>query len=188
MAGSAWKPDEEARFLEELAQGLEIIEITKRHGRTIGAIESRQRHMAAAFYQYGNLSVEEISKKLAIPDKVVRLALVKRGLMGKQTRDMGTQTEEQVRKAGTKFEEIRQMWEHGRPWCVTTETAEIGSLVIRGPDGTKRGRITKIFDDCEIVKVLWSGGTSDVVARIGFDGIFELYFAPTEARTRICGS
>ena len=181
MFGSTWKPDEEERLISELAQGLEIIEIAKRHGRTTRAIESRQRHMVAAFYQYGNLSVSEISKKLKITDKIVRLALVKRGLMGKQARDMGTQTEDQVRKAGTKFEEIRQMWENGRPRCVTSETAEIGAQVIRGLDGTKKGRITKIFDDCEIVKVLWSGGTSDVVARIGFDGIFELYFAPGEA-------
>ena len=188
MAGSAWKPEEEARFTEELGQGLAISEIAKRHGRTIGAIASRQRHMAAEFYQYGNLSVSEISKKLKITDKVVNDALLRRGLMSRRTRDMGTQTEEQVRKAGTKFEEIRQMWEHGRPRCVTTETAEIGALVIRGPDGTTKGRITKIFDDCEIVKVLWTGGSSDVLARIGFDGIFELYFAPTEARTRICGS
>ena len=178
---AVWKPDEEARLIEELGQGLKIIEIAEKHGRTTGAIASRQRHMAAAFYQYGNLTVSEISKKLKITDKVVNDALLRRGLMSRQTRDMGTQTEEQVRKAGTKFEEIRQMWEHGRPRCVTAETAEIGALVIRGPDGAKKGRITKIFDDCEIVKVLWSGGSSDVLARIGFDGIFELYFAPGEA-------
>jgi hypothetical protein len=31
MFGSTWKPDEEERLISELAQGLEIIEIAKRH-------------------------------------------------------------------------------------------------------------------------------------------------------------
>jgi predicted transcriptional regulator len=77
--GKKWSVDEETRLLDELASGMTILEISNLHGRTPGAISSRQRHMAANFYRDG-MSVKEIMERCRMTQQGLIVTLRNRGL------------------------------------------------------------------------------------------------------------
>jgi len=77
--GKKWSIEEETRLLDELASGMTILEISNLHGRTSGAISSRQRHMAANFYSDG-MSVKEIMERCRMTQHGLIVTLRNRGL------------------------------------------------------------------------------------------------------------
>ena len=78
--GKKWSVDEETCLLNELASGMTILEISNLHGRTSGAISSRQRHVATDFYRDG-MSMDEIMKRCRMTKQGLIMTLRNRGLV-----------------------------------------------------------------------------------------------------------
>jgi hypothetical protein len=78
--GKKWSIEEETRLLDELASGMTILEISNLHGRAVGGISSRCRHMATDFYRDG-MSVDEIMKRCRMTKQGLIMTLRNRGLI-----------------------------------------------------------------------------------------------------------
>ena len=91
MAGRAWNSHEEARLIDELADGVKIEQIALNHDRSSGAINSRRRKLAGVYYEDG-MSIPEIQKKLRMKYEEINRALQRRELLRKH-KDVGVQTD-----------------------------------------------------------------------------------------------
>jgi hypothetical protein len=78
--GKKWIPEEDTCLLHEFTTESKIKEIAVSHGRTIGAITSRARHIAAEFYRDG-MSMDEIMNRCRMTKQGLIMTLRNRGLI-----------------------------------------------------------------------------------------------------------
>ncbi len=64
-------------MLEELSKNIDVEQIAKKHGRTVGGIHSRCREIAYKMY-LKNVSMEEIIKQTKLDEESIRQAIKRR--------------------------------------------------------------------------------------------------------------
>ncbi len=72
--GFPWRAIEEAELLDRLKQGMTITQCAIAHGRTTGAIQSRQKVIARAMHDAGK-TIEEITDTTRLNRDVVRMVI-----------------------------------------------------------------------------------------------------------------
>lgn len=75
--GLKWFEDEETRLLEELNKNMDIETISKKHNRTVGAINSRRKEIAYKMF-LKNVSIEEIIEKTKLDEESIKQTIDKR--------------------------------------------------------------------------------------------------------------